>query len=107
MTHEELLAIVQEAWLNLDATELLKHIHEDFVYDSQWVFASMPAKDYPKYITGKFETIKRTGAFVEVEKVKDPYYSGYMLRFKQRQDVAFLRIREKDGQIVKMDMCMF
>ena len=42
--HEKLVEILAEAWRKLDAQELLKHIHPNFQYDSQWVFASMYAK---------------------------------------------------------------
>ena len=105
--HQRLLGILADAWTRLDATELLKYIHPSFQYDSQWVFRSMFADEYPSYITGKFATIKRTGSNVIVRIVPDPYYEGNMIRMEQGADISYLRIECSDGMIYKMDMCMF
>ena len=105
--HQHLLEILAEAWKNLDASELIKYIHPSFQYDSQWVFRSMYADEYPSYITGKFATIKKSGNSVELSIVEDPYMPGNMIKLVQRSDVGFLRIKCSDGMIYKMDMCMF
>lgn len=61
----------------------------------------------PRYITGKFATIRKSDAGVEVREARDPQCGGNMLHLNQKGDEVYLRIREKDGKIVKMDMCMF
>ncbi len=58
-------------------------------------------------ITGKFATIRKSDAGVEVREARDPQCGGNMLHLNQKGDEVYLRIREKDGKIVKMDMCMF
>ena len=106
--HNKLIAILAKAWENLDASELLKYIHPNFQYDSQKVFRSMYADEYPSYITGKFETIKNIGLTMEVSIVDDNYFGGHMVKLIQGgTNVAYLRIKTTDGQISKMDMCMF
>ena len=106
--HQRLVEILAEAWRNLDASELVKYIHPDFQYDSQWVFDSMYADEYPGYIKGKFNTIKSTGSKVEVSIVDDDSFGEKMVKLVQDGDkVAYPRIRTADGKISKMDMCMF
>ena len=109
MDHQQLLEILAHAWKTLDASELVKCIHPDFQYDSQKVFASMYADEYPSYITGKFKTIKKHGSKIEVSIVKDNYFGeGNMIKLVQDENtVAYLRIKVRDGKICKMDMCMF
>ena len=109
-SHQELVEILAKAWETLDASELLKYIHPDFQYDSQWVFASMYADEYPGYITGKFNAIKNSNSKVEVSIVKDDVFSADENMVKLLQDdtrLAYLRIKTTDGKISKMDMCMF
>lgn len=106
--HQDLVEILAEAWKSLDASELLNYIHPNFQYDSQWVFASMYADEYPSYITGKFQAIKTSGSKVEVSIVEDNYFGGSMVKLVQDEDkVGYLRIKAADGKISKMDMCMF
>ena len=106
--HQDLVEILAEAWKSLDASELLNYIHPNFQYDSQWVFASMYADEYPNYITGKFRAIKTSGSKVEVSIVEDNYFGGSMVKLVQDEDkVGYLRIKAADGKISKMDMCMF
>ncbi|MBQ7733694.1 MAG: hypothetical protein IJT58_06720 [Synergistaceae bacterium] len=106
--HQKLIEILAKAWETLDASELVKYVHDDFEYNSQKVFASMYADEYPAYIVGKFQTIKRTGSKIDVSIVDDNYFGGKMIKLIQDEtNVAYLRIKTKDGKISKMDMCMF
>ena len=107
--HDELVEILANAWRRLDASELVKYIHPDFQYDSQWVFASMYADEYPSYITGKFRAIKDSDSQVEVSIVDDEAFGeGTMVKLVQdKVNPAYLRIKATDGKISKMDMCMF
>ena len=109
MNHQQLIEVLAQAWTRLDASELLKYIHPEFQYDSQWVFASMYAEEYPNYITGKFNAVKESGSTVDVSVVNDNHFGeGNMVKLVQDGDkVAYLRIKAKDGKICKMDMCMF
>ena len=108
-SHDELVEILAEAWRTLNASELLKYIHPDFQYDSQWVFSSMYADEYPGYITGKLQAIRNSGSQIEVEIVDDNEFgSGKMVYLVQdKAKPAYLRIKSADGKISKMDMCMF
>ena len=106
--HQRLVEILADAWETLDASELVKYVHPDFQYDSQWGFASMYADEYPGYIAGKFNAIRNTGSKIEVSIVDDDQLGGKMVKLVQDGDkVAYLRIRITDGKISKMDMCMF
>ncbi len=106
--HQELLEILAHAWKTLDASELVKYIHPDFQYDSQWVFRSMYADEYPSYITGKFKAIRDSASKVDVSVVKDEQFGGNMIKLLQDgTKEAYLRIRTTDGKISKMDLCMF
>ena len=108
MNHQKLVEILAEAWRTLDASELLKYIHPNFQYDSQWVFASMYADEYPDYITGKFNAIKTSGSKIDVSIVNDDMLGGSMVKLVQDEvKPGYLRIKETDGKISKMDMCMF
>ena len=109
MDHQQLLEILAHAWKTLDASELIHYIHPEFQYDSQKVFASMYADEYPSYITEKFKTIKKHGSKIEVSIVRDNYFGdGNMIKLVQNEsNVAYLRIKVQDGKISKMDMCMF
>ena len=107
-THQELLEILAHAWETLDASKLLKYIRNNFKYDSQWVFRTMYAEEYRSYIVGKFKTIRQTGSEIEVSVVKDNVFDNNMIKLVQdKNNVAYLRIRNKKGKISKMDMCMF
>ena len=106
--HQRLVEVLADAWKRLDASELVKYVHPDFQYDSQWVFASMYADEYPGYIAGKFNAIRRTGSKVDVSIVDDEYFGGKMVKLVQDETkVGYLRIKTADGKITKMDMCMF
>ena len=106
--HQRLVEILAEAWKTLDASELVKYIHPDFQYDSQWVFRSMFAEEYPGYIAGKFNAIRNSGSKVEVSIVDDNQFGGKMVKLLQDETKpGYLRIKTADGKITKMDMCMF
>lgn len=96
-----------KAWETLDASLIIKHLDESFVYDSQWVFESLDYTGYIEYITGKFNTIRENGGSIQVEIVDDTYFGGSMLKLGQGANVCFYRIRIKNNKVVKGDMCMF
>lgn len=95
------------AWQTLDAGLIIKHLDDCFVYDSQWVFASLDCEGYKEYIQGKFDTLKEHGIQIEASIVDDPYQGGQMLMLCQNGQPSYYRIRVKNGKVVKGDMCMF
>ena len=95
------------AWQLLDAELLIKHLDNNFVYDSQWVFASLDYDGYKDYIRGKFETLKTNGNHIDVRINEDPYWGGRMLELSQNGRLCYYRIEVNKGKVVKGDLCMF
>jgi hypothetical protein len=49
------------AWNTLDSTLLEGLLHEDMVYESQWVLQAMEGRQaYMAYLKGKFDTIRKS-----------------------------------------------
>ena len=71
------------AWQILDAELIIKHLDNSFIYDSQWVLASLDCNGYKDYIRGKFATLKKNGIQINVSIVEDPYLGGQMLMLGQ------------------------
>lgn len=95
------------AWQMLDAELIIKHLDYDFVYDSQWVFASLDCNGYKDYILGKFATLKKNDIRINASIVEDPYHSGQMLKLEQNGQTCYYRIQVKNGKVIKGDLCMF
>lgn len=81
------------AWQTLDAELITKHLSDDFVYDSQWVFSSLDCKRYKDYIHGKFQTLKDRGIKIETSIVDDPYCNEKMLKLNQNGNICYYRIK--------------
>lgn len=102
----EILTDFTEAWNTLNPELIIKHLSPKFIYDSQWIFDSLDYKGYKDYISGKFETIRKTGSHIKAE-------MGYndmgqlLIRLNQGGNVAFYRIRVEEDMVVKGDLCMF
>ncbi len=96
-----------EAWNTLDSEKLLQHLDESFVYDSQWVFASLDYEGYKQYLRGKFENFRNKGIVIKADLVNDPVFGGGMIRLIQNGQTILYRIKEKNGKVIKGDMCMF
>lgn len=97
----QILHDIQTAWNTLDSQLIIKHLDKNFVYDSQWVLESLSYERYISYLTGKFNTIKKTGSIVEATIIDGA------VRLNQNGNVAFYRVEIKDGKIIKGDLCMF
>ena len=95
------------AWQTLDAELIIKHLDDSFVYDSQWVFASLDCNGYKDYIQGKFETLKNNGIQIDASIVADPYLGDKMLMLSQNGQTSYYRIKVKNGKVIKGDLCMF
>ena len=107
ITTDNILKDFCMAWKTLDAGLIIKHLDDSFVYDSQWVFASLDCEGYKEYIQGKFETLKGHGIWIDASIVEDPYGGGQMLKLDQNGKTVYYRIKVKNGTAVKGDMCMF
>lgn len=97
----QILHDIQTAWNTLNPQLIIKHLDKSFVYDSQWVLESLDYEGYISYLTGKFDTIKKTGSIVEASIVDGA------VRLNQNGSIAFYRVKIKDGKIIKGDLCMF
>mgnify|MGYP003558096970 FL=1 len=96
-----------KAWQTLDASLIIQHLDESFVYDSQWVFSSLDYSGYVDYIQGKFNNIKNTGNSVVACVVDDTCLGGKMLKLGQGNSVCYYRIKVREGKVVKGDLCAF
>ncbi len=56
----QILQDIQTAWNTLDSQLIIKHLDKSFIYDSQWVFESLDYERYVSYLTGKFNTIRKS-----------------------------------------------
>lgn len=106
-TKEKIIEDFCTAWQTLNADLIIRHLSNDFVYDSQWVFESLRYFGYTNYIQGKFQTLKEKGIQIEASVVDDPYFGGKILKLNQNGTVRYYRIEVTDGKVVKGDMCMF
>ncbi len=95
------------AWQTLNAELIIKHLDDGFVYDSQWVFASLDSSAYKDYIQGKFDTLKKNGITIDASIVEDPYLGGSMIMLKQNGQPCYYRIKVKNDKVIKGDLCMF
>lgn len=97
--------VIAMAWENLDAELLAPYLAQDFLYNSVWVSNTMKGKDeYLRYLKGKFETIRKSGA---IPKVKVDCINGVLMPTLYQKGVggnAVIDFDEKDGKITKMLM---
>lgn len=104
---------ITNAWNQLDAELIIKHLDESFIYDSQWVFDSLDFGGYIDYIRGKFATLKNSNSIINAETVIDPHIGGYMTKICQTNPATnqstnvYYRIKVDNNKIVKGDLCMF
>ncbi len=96
-----------KAWETLDAELIIKHLDNDFIYDSQWVLYSLNCNQYKEYIQGKFKTLKNNGIQIKASIIDDPYIRGTMLKLNQNGNIYYYRIKIVDDKVIKADMCMF
>lgn len=105
---EELVATFAQAWRTLNPGLIIENLDESFRYDSQWVLEYLDYHGYIDYIRSKFEAIKNTHSNPQIEVVHDPYEGGSMIKITQYgTQVAYYRIKVKEGKVVKGDMCAF
>lgn len=105
---EELVAIFAQAWRTLNPELIVANLDQSFIYDSQWVFESLDYSGYIDYIRGKFQAIRNTNSNLQIEVVRDPYEGGSMIKITQfNNQIAYYRIKVKEGKVIKGDMCAF
>lgn len=104
---EYIIKDFQKAWQTFNASYIIKHLHPDFIYDSQWVFESLDYTGYVDYILGKFRTLTVSFSKIETRIVEDPRMGGCMLELIQNNNKCYYRIKIKDGKVIKGDLCMF
>lgn len=96
-----------KAWQTLDAELIIKHLSPDFIYDSQWVYASLDYKGYIEYIRGKFKTIRESKSEIEVRIIHHSETGGVIAIRQDKGEPGFYVIRIKNGKVTKGDLCMF
>lgn len=106
-SQEYIIKDFQKAWQTFNASYIIKHLHPDFIYDSQWVFKSLDYTGYVDYILGKFRTLTLSSSKIETRIVEDPRMGGCMLELIQNNNRCYYRIKIKDGKVIKGDLCMF
>ena len=111
--HSSLVIVndVTRAWNELDAELIIKHLSEDFRYDSQWVFNYMLYDEYVEYLRRKFQVIKNNDTIIKAETVEDNHLGGWMTKIIQYDgDIempAYYRVQIDKNKIIKGDLCMF
>lgn len=107
----EIIDDVTRGWNELNADLIIKHLSEDFRYDSQWVFDFMLYDEYVEYLRGKFQVIKNGNSVIKAETVEDIYLGGWMTKIIQYDGIierqAYYRIAIENNKIIKGDLCMF
>ena len=106
-SQEYIIKDFQKAWQTFNASYIIKHLHPDFIYDSQWVYESLDYTGYVDYILGKFRTLTLSSSKIETRIVEDPRMGGCMLELIQNNNRCYYRIKIKDGKVIKGDLCMF
>jgi hypothetical protein len=118
-----LITPLAKAYNTLDASLFNTIIANKFVYESQMVFAPMVGKaNFLEYITGKFATIKNSGALVyaeigyssynndtsvDIEVLKQTGKPSIIMAQNNKEEKVALLMPEfnKAGLIIRMDMC--
>lgn len=107
-SREELVAIFAQALRSLDPELIVTNLDQSFRYDSQWVFEFLDYQGYIDYIRSKFQAMRNSHSNLQVEVVRDPYEGGSMIKITQfNNQLAYYRIKVKDGKVVKGDLCAF
>lgn len=104
---EQILKDFQQAWIELDAELIIKHLDPSFRYDSQWIFDSLDYNGYIEYIKGKFLTLKNNRIQIEASIIDDNNFGGKMLKLNQNGNFCYYRIKVAKDKVIKGDLCMF
>lgn len=100
---DEAAKLIYEAWKGLDASYFEGLLAEDFQYASTMVFDVISSeKEYLHYISGKFETIKRTGGAPAVSLLRNAANGAPVIRLDQNGTIAILDFKMKDGYVSDM-----
>jgi hypothetical protein len=104
-TDDTILDDICEGWNLLEPTLIIKHLSDDFMYESQLCFGILDFDEYSDYLIEKFSTMSSKGEFVEAEIVADEHSEcGKMILLDNGDNIAFFRIETEDGLVVKGDL---
>ncbi len=96
---------VFSAWSDLDASYFEDVLAEDFQYASDQVFAVITSKkEYLHYITGKFNTIRKSDSAPEVRLCRNSRTGQPAVYLNQRGNEAILDFTLENGYISEMIM---
>ena len=107
--NDRLLMVVRDAWVMMDATELIKVLHPSFVYEVPPINRRVPCSEYPKYISDKFRNLKAIGYYVNVSIEPDTKSEHNIIRLSGKSqegkvDVTVIRIETINGRIRRLVM---
>ncbi len=107
--HDRLLMVVRDAWLLMDASELIKSLDPSFIYDSPPTKRRVSFSDYPWYITKKFRDLSAMDMVVNATIVPDTKSHNNMIRLHGESpngttQTAFIRIKVFGDRITRLTM---
>ena len=108
--NDRLLMVVKEAWLLLDASELISSLDPSFVYVMPAVVnKKVPYSEYPNYITDKFRLLEGKGVSISAKIEPDGDRGRNRVRLCGKwpngdSDEELIRIRTNSGRIVELSM---
>ena len=102
---KQIADIVCDAWNTLDSSLFEAILSDDFEYISVWVLETMKGKDrYMKYISGKFESIRRGNNPVSAEIIYQEVIDKYVVVLNQGGNIAALEPTIVEGKIKSLWM---
>jgi hypothetical protein len=87
-----------DCWNNLQVGDLGDYLDDDFHYSSHWVFEELDKDNYLSYLSGKFDSISKTG-----KKVKARLEDKLIVLTQDGKNLV-ISIEFKDNLIVRADM---
>lgn len=94
-----------EAWKQFDASIVRPYLDKDFHYSSDWVFDEMPSRyEYMNYFRPKLHSIRRSGAYVNVEVGVNQSSGEVGLLMKQGNNNMILLLTTFNGRITSARM---
>ena len=103
----KILNDISQAWNNLDAGLIFKHLCESLTFDSLWADETMNKEKFCEYISKIFHTLKTRKMQITASIVDDPYCGGEMVKVCQGANISYFRILIENQRIIKADMRAF
>lgn len=107
--NDRLLMVVRDAWIMLDATDLICNLDPFFVYESPPINRKVPYFEYKQYISDKFTRLENLGYYITASIEPDDNSGRNRIRLSGRslegkEDTTFIRIETLNGRIRRLIM---